>query len=192
MNLISRRGLLSGVMSGALAATARHAVAHNNAGPVTPPQAPPPLSLRLADDTPSSLVAVASDRVTALQLMFTSCQATCPIQGAVFGEAAKLLGDRVKPAQLLSVSIDPGQDSPARLREWMQRFGATPRWRAGRPEKAQLDAFVSFLKSSNPGPDPHTPQVYYFDRKAQLVMRSVDFPKAADIVKTLEQIASKK
>jgi protein SCO1/2 len=123
--------------------------------------------------------------------MFTSCQATCPIQGALFANAAKKLAENNKPAQLLSISIDPDRDTPAVLRDWLKRFGSSPRWRAAQPEKAQLEALVELLKSKNAAPDPHTAQVYYFDRKGRLVLRSVDFPPAQEIVRLLEQLAAK-
>lgn len=188
MSSPSRRAFLLGASAAALSSVAS---AHNNAGLVTPPEAPPTVSLTLDDDKATTLQALLKNRVTALQLMFTVCQATCPLQGALFGETIKKLAERVKPAQLLSISIDPDRDTPAALREWLKRFGASPRWRGARPDKAQLEALVGFLKSKNPGPDPHTAQVYYFNREGKLVLRSTDFPPADDIIQTLDRIATK-
>jgi protein SCO1 len=187
----TRRSFLMGVTSLGLGAHAAPLHAHAAAGPVEPPEAPPPVELTLDDGQVTTLQALLKDRVSAVQLMFTSCQATCPIQGALFAGAAKKLGDRNKSAQLLSISIDPERDTPEALRTWLKRFGASPRWRAAQPKKAQLEAVVAFLKSKNPGPDPHTAQVYYFDRKGRLVLRSVDFPPAPEIVRLLEELASK-
>ena len=188
----SRRSLLAAAASTALALRAGVAAAHNNAGLVNPGQPPPPVALVLDDDTPSSLATLLAGHVTAVQLIFTSCQATCPIQGALFAEAAKKLSDGNKPAQFLSISIDPARDTPAALREWLKRFGRSPRWRAAQPDKRQLESLTTFLKSKIAGPDPHTAQVYYFDRIPELVMRSVDFPQSSEIVKMLEQLAAKK
>jgi protein SCO1/2 len=165
--------------------------AHSDAGPVTPPQAPPAVALTLHDDSSLALRDVLLGRLTALQLMFTSCQATCPIQGALFGETAKKLGSTVEAAQLLSVSIDPGQDTPAALRAWLRRFGVSPRWRAARPQKDQIEGLITFLKSKKAGADPHSAQVYFFNRKGELVMRSTDFPPAADVIRTLTAMARK-
>ena len=192
MNHLNRRTFLAGASSSLLTFGSGLALAHNDAGRVEPPQAVPEVELTLDDDKAAKLSALLSGRVTALQLMFTSCQATCPIQGALFAEAAKKLGDKVKGAQLLSISIDPEHDSPAELRGWLDKFGRSPLWRAARPKKEQLQALVEALKSKKPGPDPHTAQAYYFDRKGQLVMRSVDFPAASDIARMLEQLAAKK
>lgn len=187
---LSRRALVLGAGAGALSLLTRRAKSHTLAGPVDPPEVPPAAKLTLEDSSATKLQDVLKGRVTAVQLMFTSCQATCPIQGALFGETLKKLGERSKLAQLLSISIDPERDTPEALGAWLKRFGASARWRAARPEKSQLEALVSFLKSRQPGPDPHTAQVYYFDRKGRLVMRSVDFPPASAIVTMLEQLAT--
>jgi protein SCO1/2 len=186
----TRRAFALGLsLSGAWCLRSTPLLAHASAGPVDPPKPPPSVELQLEDDTASTLQAVLIGRVTALQLMFTSCQAACPIQGALFAEAAKKLGDRSNSAQLLSMSIDPDHDTPALLREWLKRFGASPRWRAARPNKAQLEALSAFLKSKQAGPDPHTAQVYYFDTQGRLVLRSVDFPPADDVARSLERLA---
>jgi protein SCO1/2 len=49
---------------------------------------------------------------------------------------------------------------------------------------------MDFLKARANGPDRHTGQVYYFDRKGQLALRSVDFPPAQEVVRALEELAS--
>jgi len=165
--------------------------AHNDAGVVSPPIAPPAVSLTLEDKSKTTLQALLSNHVTAVQLMFTSCEATCPIQGSLFADAAKKLGGRVKPAQLLSISIDPGNDTEERLRDWLKRFGASPRWHAARPAARQIQSLITFLKAKNAPPDPHTGQVYYFNLRGELVLRSVDFPSAVEIVRTLEALAKR-
>lgn len=187
---LSRRGLLVGVVAATLCAKVGSARAHNSAGVVVPPEAPPAVDLALHTGERSSLATLLSGHVTALQLMFTSCSATCPIQGAVFAESTRALGDTVKDAQWLSVSIDPGHDDAGALKTWMSRFGHHPRWRAGRPTRTQLDRLYDFLKARNKGPDRHTAQVYFFNRKGQLTMRSVDFPSSSEITRVLQALSS--
>lgn len=189
MTSFDRRQLLT---AGALLLAAPRTFAHNDAGEVSPPQAPPPVSLELDDGSKTTLKELFAGRVTALQLMFTVCQATCPIQGAIFGDALKKLGESAPAAQLVSLSIDPDRDTPEQLRQWLKRFGANARWRAARPDKSQLGALVSFLKSKKDAADPHTAQVYYFNRQAELVLRTVDFPPASSIAKSLQQLADRK
>lgn len=187
----TRRALLCGsaaALLGGLAPPTAHA--HNDAGLVEPPLPVPDVALTLQDGSNSNLRAVLAGKVTALQLIFTSCRGSCPIQGALFAKGAKELGDSVRTAQWLSISIDPARDDPAALRQWMDRLGAHPRWRAGRPAAKQLDGLIAFLKSKKSGPDPHSAQVYYFNTKSELVLRSVDFPPVPGILSTLRKLAA--
>ena len=105
--MLSRRRLLGGAVAVAVGGVSAPCRAHNNAGIVDPEGSPPEVRLVLDDERRGRLRQQLAGRVTALQMMFTSCQATCPIQGAIFGQAAGQLGDHVKNAQWLSVSIDP-------------------------------------------------------------------------------------
>jgi protein SCO1/2 len=180
--------LLGGACAAAIGALPAVAWAHNVAGAVVPPAAPPQVPLLLDDGTATDLARLLAGRLSAVQLMFTSCRGLCPIQGALFGSAAKHLGDRVHDAQLLSISIDPERDDPKALRAWLDHMGANGRWRAARPDPKSLDPLVDFLRSRAKGPDSHTAQVYFFDRRGLLVMRSVDFPPATEVVRVIEEL----
>jgi protein SCO1/2 len=188
LNGLSRRGFLAGAFATAAVAFAPRAHAHNTAGAVVPPVAPPAVPLTLDDGKATDLARVLAGHITALQLMFTSCHGLCPIQGALFGQATKRLGDRVPDAQFLSLSIDPERDDPHALRAWLDHMNASPRWRGARPDPKALDALVDFLRSRSKGPDSHTAQVYFFDRRGQLVLRSVDFPPAVEIVRVIDEL----
>jgi len=188
LNRPSRRELLGGSAAVLLEAFTSPARAHNDAGVVDPPQPVPATALTLHDGSTASSRALLRGKLTAMQLMFTSCRASCPIQGALFAKAAKALGDTLKDAQWLSLSIDPARDDPVSLRRWLERFGPHPRWRAARPEPKQLAALVRFLKSERPGPDPHTAQVYFVGRTGDLVMRSVDFPAVPELLRVMKSL----
>ncbi len=60
-----------------------------------------------------------------LQFIFTSCSTICPVMSGTFAAVQEKLPD----VRLVSISIDPEVDTPARLAEYARRFGAGPRWR---------------------------------------------------------------
>lgn len=67
---------------------------------------------------------LAGDQPVALQFIFTSCAGICPTLSSLLTE----LGRRVPAARLISISIDPEEDTPARLSEYHQRFGGGENW----------------------------------------------------------------
>jgi protein SCO1 len=132
-------------------------------------------------DLPSRL----GGRITLMQLMFTGCSATCPIQGAVFSGVLPRLP---QGTQLLSVSIDALNDDPKALRAWLRRFGDDPRWRAAVPARvADVDLLFDLLSGRARGPDPHTANVYLIDRQARLIFKTAEMPPAEELVTLLQQ-----
>jgi protein SCO1 len=189
---LSRRRLLA---AGVLAlAVGRHGVAraHESAGPVTPRQAAPTgMRLNTIDGKPALLPDLLKGRITAVQLMFTGCSATCPIQGAIFADAQAHLAPADKQLRLLSISIDPlGDDAPA-LARWLGRFGAQPaRWSAAVPAVRDVDPLLDFLRGRATGADRHTAQAYLFDRQGRLAFRTVDMPPGNELVRLMQALSA--
>jgi len=60
---------------------------------------------------------------------FTSCTGSCPAVAATLARIQAALGDRLgRDVLLLSLSVDPQTDTPARLKEYAARLGARPGW----------------------------------------------------------------
>lgn len=89
----------------------------------------PPVTLVRNDGKTVSLPQEMNDgRPVLLNFIFTSCGSTCPLMSQIFGEFQRKLGSDVGRVHLMSISIDPEQDTPERLTEYAQQFGAGPEW----------------------------------------------------------------
>jgi protein SCO1 len=164
-------------------------------GPLPVPRALPVWPVQTHRGQATDLAALCRGRTTALQLMFTSCSATCPIQGALFAQAQSLLMAQSGGSgrlQLLSLTIDPLSDDPAALAAWLRRHGAGPFWRAARPRLADRDTQLAFFNrdalAPPSGSDPHTTQVHLIDRQGRLVYRTPALPPAEQIASLLRRI----
>lgn len=67
-------------------------------------------------------------RPIVLNFIFTTCGSICPLMSQVLGEFQRKLGAESARVHLMSISIDPEQDTPERLREYAEHFGASPSW----------------------------------------------------------------
>ncbi len=63
-----------------------------------------------------------------LDFIFTTCTAVCPILSQTFAQVQSRLGDEGSKVRMVSISIDPEQDTPARLTEYAKKFHAGPQW----------------------------------------------------------------
>jgi len=186
---ITRRRVLTAAALGAASWPLRRAQAHGSFGPVEPGLAAPAVRLQDTEGKRTDLPSTLNGHVTALQLMFTGCSATCPIQGTMFAEAQQQLGRDNAGVRLLSISIDPLGDDLKAMTAWLARFGARPwRWSAAVPRVQDLDRLIDFLRGRAPGFDRHTAQAFVFDRKARLVFRTEDMPTPSELVRLMQRI----
>jgi protein SCO1/2 len=67
-------------------------------------------------------------RPVVLNFIFTNCSSVCPLMSQVFAQFQQKLGAERDKVHLMSISIDPEEDTPARLREYARKFQAGPEW----------------------------------------------------------------
>jgi protein SCO1/2 len=166
--------------------------AHVPEGPVSPPTPAPSLWLTRDDGARFELRQHLLGKLTVAQVMFTSCTATCPLQGALFAATArKAAGTAGTEIQFLSISIDPARDTPAKLAAWLKGFGATAVWRAAAPKPDEVDKLFDFFRGRADGVDRHSAAAYVLDRKARLAFRSSDLPRSGDLLSAIGHIAKR-
>src|SRR6267142_4275893 len=67
-------------------------------------------------------------RPVLLNFIFTTCSSICPLTSRTLEEFQHKLGSEAARVHLMSISIDPEQDTPARLSEYARKFHAGPEW----------------------------------------------------------------
>ena len=67
-------------------------------------------------------------RPVVLAFIFTSCTTVCPLTSHTLSELQTRLGSERDRVHLVSITIDPEQDTPARLRAYAKTFNAGPEW----------------------------------------------------------------
>jgi protein SCO1 len=99
-------------------------------------------------------------KVVVINFVFTTCTAICPMMGRTFSGLQNLAGDRAgKDFHLVSVTTDPENDTPTRLRAWGAKFGAKPDWTLVTGEKSEIDKLLRALIGESVGTGVHTPIV---------------------------------
>ena len=69
------------------------------------------------------------DKVVVINTFFGTCTGSCPRMASTLSALQERLGDRLgKDVFLLSISVDPENDTPAKLKEYAAQFHARPGW----------------------------------------------------------------
>lgn len=63
-----------------------------------------------------------------LNFIYTTCTAICPMTSQVFSSLQDKLPKGGESVRLVSISIDPEQDTPARLSAYARQYSAGPNW----------------------------------------------------------------
>jgi len=71
---------------------------------------------------------VAGDKPVVLNFIFTTCTTICPVLSATMAEFQDKLGDKAQDLKMISISIDPENDSTSALRAYAKKFDAGPQW----------------------------------------------------------------
>lgn len=64
-----------------------------------------------------------------VNFIFTTCGTICPVMVKVFSEVPGKLGADARRLRMVSISIDPEHDTPARLKAYAREYAADARWR---------------------------------------------------------------
>lgn len=152
------------------------AATHLPFGPVRPTRAVPDMVVTLSNGSARQLRDVLTGHWTLVQLMFTGCSTTCPVQGAIFQETQKRLVAVDGDVRLLSLSIDPLGDTPARLAEWQRQFAAGERWQAAVPRLEDLGPLLDVLGGRGDGVDIHNARVFVITPNGELAYITEEMP----------------
>jgi protein SCO1/2 len=107
----------------------RAMMAHSTVTRTVASYAVPDLTLVRDDGAQVSLDEELDDgRPVVLNFIFTTCTTICPMSSQVFSMLQQKLAEDHVRAHLVSISIDPEQDTPVRLREYAARFKAGADW----------------------------------------------------------------
>lgn len=106
---------------------------------------------------------VLKGKTVAINLIYTRCQYSCPLETARLAQVQRLLGDRVgKDIFFYSISLDPERDTPAVLKAYAQKFHAGPGWTFLTGNKEDIDLIsrkIGLYSDPRLTKDGHTPHL---------------------------------
>jgi protein SCO1/2 len=69
-----------------------------------------------------------SDKPVIVDFIFATCTTICPVLSAGFSSMQRKLGTHSEDVHLVSITIDPENDTPKIMKEYLERYGARPGW----------------------------------------------------------------
>jgi protein SCO1/2 len=127
--------------------------------------------------------ALLKGQLVLVNFIYTRCTSLCTVSGTVYAHLLRTLQSNTGRAQvrLLSISLDPDYDTPARLREYRTRYTRRPNghWLVARPVNSRASAILLKRFGVVRIPDglggyKHSTAVHLLDRRGRLVQIIAD------------------
>ncbi len=130
---------------------------------------------------------VLKDKVVIVDFVYTTCTTVCPVQSALFNALQSKLADRLgKSVALVSVSVDPRRDTPARLKQAAEKYGSGPHWHWLTGERAEVEDVLRAYGAYTPNYTEHPPLVLVGDAVNGQWTRFFGFPDMDRIVDAVD------
>ena len=148
----------------------------------------PDVGLLDADGIRVSLSNELDGKPVILNFIFTSCGAICPVMSATFSQVQTALGPERDTVRMVSISIDPEQDTPAALKAYAGKYGAGPQWQM---LTGSLDDSIAVQRAFDVYRGDkmnHQPATFLRAGPGQPWVRLDGFARAADILREYRQL----
>ena len=128
-------------------------------------------------------------KVVVINAMFTSCANSCPAMAARLAKMQRFLGDRLgKDVHILSISVDPENDTPERLHTFAETFGARPGWYLLSGEKENVALALKKLGQYVDEPDTHQSVMIMGNEPTGLWKKAMGLAPAEELIQVLESV----
>lgn len=67
-------------------------------------------------------------KVTVISFVYTTCTAVCPMTSQILFNVQEKLGAQLNKVHMMSISIDPENDTPEKLAEYAKKYHAKSAW----------------------------------------------------------------
>jgi len=131
-------------------------------------------------------------KLVAINFIYTTCTTICPPLGAGFSQIQDRLGARLgAEVFLISVTVDPVVDTPARLKAWGKKFHAKPGWTLVTGNKRNVDNLLKAVGAFTPAKETHAPIVLLGNEAAGTWLRTHGLTPADKVVELIDRLGGK-
>jgi protein SCO1/2 len=128
-------------------------------------------------------------KVVVVSSMFTTCVAVCPLLGQKMQRLQEAAGERLgRDVHLLSITVDPEVDTPAKLRAYGEQFEAREGWYFLTGSRENVGQALAKLGFAVDDKESHSTVVLMGNEKTGLWKKTNGLAPAGDLVELLQGV----
>jgi protein SCO1/2 len=130
------------------------------------------------------------DHTIVLNSFFASCNGSCPLMAKTFLLLQNKLGDRVgKDVILASITVDPENDTPEKLKAYAARIGAKPGWYFLTGSREEVDAALRRLGQYTESRESHLNVIIAGNDHTGLWKKALAIAPSEEVYKVVASVA---
>lgn len=98
-----------------------------------------------------------SDQPLVVDFIYGTCTTICPVLSAGFASLQRKLAKEGRSVRLISITIDPENDTPKIMKEYLARYRAKPGWDFLTGSRADIDSVMTAFNAFIPDKMSHYP-----------------------------------
>jgi protein SCO1/2 len=136
---------------------------------------------------------VLKGKTVVVNAFFTTCTSVCPPMNRNMEKIQEAFGDRVgRDVFLVSITVDPGVDTPPRLKNYAQKFHARPGWVFLTGKKENLDWALYKLGQYVETKEDHKTIFIIGNERTGLWKKAFGMAKVDELVQVVESVVNDK
>jgi protein SCO1/2 len=131
-----------------------------------------------------------SGKPVILNFVYSTCTTSCPVLSHTFTEFQDLLGAEQKNVQMISITIDPGEDTPDRLADYGRRHSAGSQWGFYTGTPGACAQVQRAFQASFGGKMHHRPLTFMRAAPGRPWLRIEGYPTPSELLKEYRELTA--
>lgn len=150
----------------------------------------PDVSLQDSNGKIQPLATLIDDRTVIVNFVFTTCNSICPLLNATMQAVEEQIQSRLgEEVILISISVDPLNDTPERLKTVSEQLGAGEDWHWLTGKRSSVNQVLKAFNIPVGGrPEDHPPVILVGNVKYQKWFRWVGIPAPDALVEAIDHV----
>jgi len=134
---------------------------------------------------------IIDNNIVVMNFVYTTCTTQCPLNSQILSHVQKNLSSQEQEqVRLVSLSIDPGTDTPKRLKDYAEKIGAGPRWAWLTGHSPEVNELLDALGVYTPDFKNHPSVILVGDSKTGNWTRFYGIPDPDQLIEKVRELAA--
>ncbi|MGC2061781.1 MAG: SCO family protein [Thermodesulfovibrionales bacterium] len=132
-----------------------------------------------------------SGKPVMFDFIFTTCTTICPVLSASFTNFQRKMGPDSKTVHLVSISIDPENDTPKKMKDYLKRYDGQEGWDFFTGNRSDIDKVIKAFDTNASNKMAHLPIIIIWSPASKSWTRIFGLISTAELISEYKKATTK-